>query len=46
MTSTPKKTQNSKKPQILDDQKEEPIPFLVYNSNTRSNSLIYIIINY
>ena len=37
MSSTPQKAQNVKKSQATDEIKEEPIPFLVYNSNTRSN---------
>ena len=40
MTSAQKKSQSQKKSAIIDDIKEEPIPFLVYDSNTRSN-LIY-----
>ena len=36
MISSPKKTQNIKNLQQIDDPKEEPIPFLVYDSNTRS----------
>ena len=37
MSSAPKKTQNIKSSQQFEEEKEEPIPFLVYNSNTRSN---------
>ena len=37
MTSAPKKAKNPKKQSHIDDSKEEPIPFLVYDSNTRSN---------
>ncbi len=47
MSSAPKKNQNIKKSQQIDDMREEPIPFLVYDSNTRSisyNYLFYIII--
>ena len=36
MASSPKKTQIKKNVSQIDD-KEEPIPFLVYDSNTRSN---------
>ena len=37
MTSAQKKSQ--KKSVSIDEIKEEPIPFLVYDSNTRSNLL-------
>ena len=36
MSSTPQKAQNVKKSQATDEIKEEPIPFLVYDSNTKS----------
>ena len=36
MDSTPKKTQIDINQQQIDEDKEEPIPFLVYDSNTRS----------
>ena len=39
MTSAQKKSQSQKKSAMIDEMKEEPIPFLVYNSNTRSNLL-------
>ena len=39
MTSAQKKSQSQKKSLIIDEIKEEPIPFLVYDSNTRSNLL-------
>ena len=42
MSSASKKTQNSRKIQQTDDPNEEPIPFLVYNSNTRSNPKFYL----
>ena len=42
MSSAPKKTQNTRKIQQTDDPGEEPIPFLVYNSNTRSNQKYYL----
>ena len=47
MTSAQKKTQNVKKSQLIDDPKEEPIPFLVYDSNTRSisNNYLYYVFN-
>ena len=48
MTSAQKKTQNVKKLQLIDEPKEEPIPFLVYDSNTRSisnNNYLYYIFN-
>jgi hypothetical protein len=41
MSSAQKKNQNIKKFQQIDDPKEEPIPFLVYDSNTRSISNTY-----
>ena len=37
MSSAPKKAKNIKDSQEIEEIKEEPIPFLVYNSNTRSN---------
>jgi hypothetical protein len=37
MASSSKKFQKNKISQPIDDEKEEPIPFLVYDSNTRSN---------
>ena len=37
MTSAPKKLKNPKKQSQIDDSKEEPIPFLVYDSNTKGN---------
>ena len=36
MASTPEKTQLNKNQPHIDEEKEEPIPFLVYDSNTRS----------
>ena len=39
MTSAQKKSQSQKKSVSIDEIKEEPIPFLVYDSNTRSNLL-------
>ena len=39
MSSSPKKTQMKKTVSQIDD-KEEPIPFLVYDSNTKSNLYI------
>ena len=42
MSSAPKKNQNIKKTQQIDDMREEPIPFLVYDSNTRSISYNYL----
>jgi hypothetical protein len=39
MTSAQKKSQTQKKSLIIDEIKEEPIPFLVYDSNTRSKLL-------
>ena len=37
MTSAQKKSQSQKKSVLIDEIKEEPIPFLVYDSNARSN---------
>jgi hypothetical protein len=42
MSSAIKKNQNIKKQQQIDDSKEEPIPFLVYDSSTRSISYNYL----
>ena len=42
MSSAKKKNQNIKKQQQIDDSKEEPIPFLVYDSSTRSISYNYL----
>ena len=39
MASSPAKIEINKNQTQIDDEKEEPIPFLVYDSNTRSNSL-------
>ena len=37
MASSPTKIETNKNQPHIDDEKEEPIPFLVYDSNTRSN---------